>query len=565
MKNCATKCDTYCKTLRKMYHTSPQPHLYLRNKTFYCRIGLPSIGKKRKLIRFSLKTTNYYEARQMVEDIDDIEKNFTELNGLYKQLSISHQFVKNDDGAPDLIKSIDVVDENSDKELLQKIIVVFDKCYNLQLDKIIMGINAHIAECNYVIMKAPTTQEFLDEKRELQQKVNKEKTYVEKLEKHKKLFKSVETIIVQIQNLLKPSCSYAAVQNVKQNRLCEQYNNVSEVPFHTIQEVMDRMKIDLHHIMREENIRRKQLDIVNALSLQGMSPSDDYNRINTQKAISQIEFCIKGIPNNTAKTANRKLRSIKSLISTANKLEPEYYKDFAISLLPERVSTVSKQKKEYLPFTEEELVKMFDIEHQTFKLHPDVFWACMIALFCGGRTNGITTLRYNDIITEDGIKCFDFKIDDEDEKTNIKRLKTSATVRKVPIHSKLIELGFLDYIERHRTRNKDNFIFFESLTQNNTYNVHFMRPFLTHLRKIGIKKDRWKAFHSFRTNINKALRDCGVDETFRNDIVGWEGKTTPDKHYATNSLSEIQEQLEKLYYDFLEPSFSQWKEFMKNQ
>ena len=208
---------------------------------------------------------------------------------------------------------------------------------------------------------------------------------------------------------------------------------------------------------------------------------------------------------------------------------------------------------------------MFDIEHQTFKLHPDVFWACMIALFCGGRTNGITTLRYNDIITEDGIKCFDFKIDDEDEKTNIKRLKTSATVRKVPIHSKLIELGFLDYIERHRTRNKDNFIFFESLTQNNTYNVHFMRPFLTHLRKIGIKKDRWKAFHSFRTNINKALRDCGVDETFRNDIVGWEGKTTPDKHYATNSLSEIHEQLEKLYYDFLEPSFSQWKEFMKNQ
>ena len=44
MKNCATKCDTCCKTLKKTYHTSSEPHLYLRTNTFYCRIELPTIN-----------------------------------------------------------------------------------------------------------------------------------------------------------------------------------------------------------------------------------------------------------------------------------------------------------------------------------------------------------------------------------------------------------------------------------------------------------------------------------------------------------------------------------------
>ena len=189
----------------------------------------------------------------------------------------------------------------------------------------------------------------------------------------------------------------------------------------------------------------------------------------------------------------------------------------------------------------------------------------MVALYCGARTNGATTLRYDDIVTEDNIMCFDFEITEEDEKVDIKKLKTSATVRKVPIHSKLIDLGFLDYIKRHKKKNKDNFIFSRALTKENTYNRHFMRPLFAYLEKIGIKKDRWKSFHSFRTNINKALRDCGVDETFRNDIVGWEGKTTPDRHYSTNSLTEIQEQLEKLTYDFLDPYLEEWKKTMKNK
>ena len=39
----------------------------------------------------------------------------------------------------------------------------------------------------------------------------------------------------------------------------------------------------------------------------------------------------------------------------------------------------------------------------------------MIALYCGARTNGATTLRYTDIVDQGGIKCFDFKLDDDSD------------------------------------------------------------------------------------------------------------------------------------------------------
>ena len=385
------------------------------------------------------------------------------------------------------------------------------------------------------------------------------------MEEYKNICKSAEAVIIQAQNILNFSNALVSHQGSKQNIVEEPNYKEFEVPHHTIQEVIERMKIDLRHNMSEYEITRKQQDIAKALGTVNIKLSNDYSEINNQKMINQIEANIKDEAKIKAKTTNRKLRSIRYLIESAHKLEPEYYKVHNISLLSEKRPIATKERKEYLPYRKDELIKIFNKNNPVFKKYPDIFWACMVALYCGARTNGATTLRYDDIVTEDNIMCFDFKITEEDEKVDIKKLKTSATLRKVPIHSKLIELGFLDYIKRHKKKNKDNFIFSRALTKEDTYNRHFMRPLFAYLEKIVIKKDRWKSFHSFRTNINKALRDCGVDETFRNDIVGWEGKTTPDRHYSTNSLTEIQEQLEKLKYDFLDPYLEEWKEIMKNK
>ena len=43
----------------------------------------------------------------------------------------------------------------------------------------------------------------------------------------------------------------------------------------------------------------------------------------------------------------------------------------------------------------------------------------------------------------------------------------------------------------------------------------------------------------------------------RNSIIGWEGKTTPERNYSDNELREVQRELEKLHYDFLDEELAQ--------
>ena len=68
----------------------------------------------------------------------------------------------------------------------------------------------------------------------------------------------------------------------------------------------------------------------------------------------------------------------------------------------------------------------------------------MIALFTGARKNAAFTLQYKDIILKDGIWCINF-IEDS---PGIKQLKTEESERIVPIHSALLKMGFLEYINK---------------------------------------------------------------------------------------------------------------------
>ena len=78
-----------------------------------------------------------------------------------------------------------------------------------------------------------------------------------------------------------------------------------------------------------------------------------------------------------------------------------------------------------------------------------------------------------------------------------------------------------------------------------------------HLKVLGIKKNRWKAFHSFRNTISNAMEDCGISDLYAKKIVGWQGDDTRSKHYSTRELKEIQRELEKLSYPFLDEELAQ--------
>jgi len=108
-------------------------------------------------------------------------------------------------------------------------------------------------------------------------------------------------------------------------------------------------------------------------------------------------------------------------------------------------------------FRQAELERLFyGAEMQGFAADPEMahrYWLPHIALFTGARVNELCQLNPQTDILEDpetGIHHFWITEDTEGDERIEKSTKNAVSRRKVPIHSKLIELGFLDYVERVR-------------------------------------------------------------------------------------------------------------------
>lgn len=58
------------------------------------------------------------------------------------------------------------------------------------------------------------------------------------------------------------------------------------------------------------------------------------------------------------------------------------------------------------------------------------------------------------------------------------------------------------------------------------------------------------------------MQDAGVVGTYINDIIGWEGKNTMEQSYSNHTLAQINDEMKKFSYDFLESHFAKWKNIL---
>ena len=165
-----------------------------------------------------------------------------------------------------------------------------------------------------------------------------------------------------------------------------------------------------------------------------------------------IEKISKGIINNPSlknDVKKMKVRYLKELATCGHNINPDLYKANIINNFPQIENTKRIDKNPHLPYKKEQLLEMFNPKHTYFKDNPDAFWACMIALFTGARINAAITLQYKDILVKDGINCIQFRSDHK-----IKQLKNEASERLVPIHKQLLDLGFVDYVNKQKAKSK---------------------------------------------------------------------------------------------------------------
>lgn len=578
------RCNTYGQHFNKKNSIWGRiPYLYLRKNTFYCRIETDKINGKRKFLRFSLHTTSYYEAREMVKNILDMDTLFMELKDLYDQLNHKYEFVS-DDNTKEL-KPVETLDDNTNKELLKKLHTSFKKCYNIQLDSLIEYAHSKIDIYKDLVKLKPDSLYYQEEIRDAQCEKQKWKNRLSKLKEYKETFQKVEALIPQIQVFLSPAYHKNASEQIN-------YQNIPQIPSTPTNMQNSLLAPSLPNIgkliqdmaLKKNNsqTRREQTLLESLLSEIGISVDDDYSKLYDADIITELGKIIQNRDlKGSVKAAHR--RFLSDLISYASIRSGKYYTTDYIELLPIFKKTKKSETEPHLAYKENQLVMMFDPKYNFFKENPDIFWICLIGLYTGSRTRAACTPQFKDIVTIDGIICIDINLNHK-----IKRVKNDMTIRKVPVHPDLINLGFLDYIKRQKDKREaddDDFIFPRCQTKSGNFNGHLLeRSFFEFLRELGIKKEKVRKqqdntdingnkhrkkstsdghdFHSFRKNANLALIDAHVDRTYINQIIGWEGRDVREISYSEHELIGINEVYKKLHYDFLRPAFAEWKKIM---
>ena len=125
------------------------------------------------------------------------------------------------------------------------------------------------------------------------------------------------------------------------------------------------------------------------------------------------------------------------------------------------------------------------------------------------------------------------------DESNDKRVKTSSSVRKVPIHPNLITLGFIDYLKILKSKGVER-VFPELTKRRDGYSTkisqHYNQKFLP---SINVWKKQVKVLYSTRhTFINRCYKK-GVNRDIIKSIVGHEPDFTLDV-YGGNPFTSKQ-------------------------
>ena len=143
------------------------------------------------------------------------------------------------------------------------------------------------------------------------------------------------------------------------------------------------------------------------------------------------------------------------------------------------------------------------------------FWGPLIGLYTGARLNEVAQLELDDIRKEDGIWCFCI-----DDQADGKTLKNQSARRLIPIHSDLLELGLIEYVETLRAGTNTRLLHELGYSKGTGYGRNLSRwfngPFLT---AVGMDTQKL-VFHSFRHMMVTNLLQAGVAEPLAKSIIG---------------------------------------------
>ena len=161
--------------------------------------------------------------------------------------------------------------------------------------------------------------------------------------------------------------------------------------------------------------------------------------------------------------------------------------------------------------------------------HDAWYWAPLIIALTGCRSDEGTGLALTDVALDAAVPFFHFR------ENGLRRVKTASSDRKVPIHPKLIALGFADYVRAMRGLGH-RALFPELLHKTMSFDHNFYDKIFEPLRACqfpgGTSRKRGRKdvdVRSIRSRCISHLRDVGCPKELAQAIVGHEvGDVTSD-------------------------------------
>lgn len=183
-----------------------------------------------------------------------------------------------------------------------------------------------------------------------------------------------------------------------------------------------------------------------------------------------------------------------------------------------RVRQRHKVSEERSAFSPDDLKRLFN--KTTYAAadgpKPNQYWLPLLGLYTGARLNELCQLYTDDIVTIDGIACIHIRAIRPDQK-----LKTASSERLVPIHTKLLALGFLTYVDKVREEGQERV--FPELTchKKHGYSAAPSKWFTRVREQLGFRGEATKKdFHSFRHTLADHLKQKGFAESLVGGILG---------------------------------------------
>lgn len=184
-------------------------------------------------------------------------------------------------------------------------------------------------------------------------------------------------------------------------------------------------------------------------------------------------------------------------------------------------------------FTSSEVALIFEkTSHYRDSKQSYKYWLPRLAYYTGARLNELCQLCKQDIKLINDVSCIHIQAASPNQ-----RIKNSSSERVIPLHSKLVEFGFNEWVE-----NQDNQIFpMLRYSHKHGYSATPSRWFGRFKIDIGLFGDGCgkKDFHSFRHTVADELKQKGVSENLIGGILGHTTGGITNTRYGKDFKPEV--------------------------